>query len=110
MKCWEPPYCISIRLELGRRANHCRILQFQCLRDIGADLRLIEATVRTYTERIMLKLGINRQAEFFLLDHLTQSPFGAGGREMVVGPVSSDCRLNGDGEMDLDAAGKRPPN
>ena len=110
MKCWEPPYCISIRLELGRRANHCRILQFQCLRDIGADLRLIEATVRTYTERIMLKLGINRQAEFFLLDHLTQSPFGAGKREKAVGPVSSDCRLNGDGEMDLDAAGKRPPN
>ena len=58
-----------------------RILQFQGPRDIGADLRLTEATVRTYTKRIMLKLGINRQAEFFLLYHLTQSPFGADGRE-----------------------------
>ena len=70
-----------------------RILQFQSPRDIGADLRLTEATVRTYTKRIMLKLGINRQAEFFLLYHLTQSPFGAGGREKAVGSVSSDCRL-----------------
>ncbi len=87
-----------------------RILQFQCPRDIGADLRLTEATVRTYTKRIMLKLGINRQAEFFLLYHLTQSPFGAGGREKAVGPASSDCRLNDDGETDLYAAGKRPPN
>jgi DNA-binding CsgD family transcriptional regulator len=86
-----------------------RILQFQSPRDIGADLRLTEATVRTYTKRIMLKLGINRQAEFFLLYHLTQSPFGAGGREKAVGPVSSDCRLNGDSEVDLDTAGKRPP-
>ncbi|MFG3596835.1 hypothetical protein [Bradyrhizobium sp. RDI18] len=42
---------------------------------------MTEATVRTYTKRIMLKLGINRQAEFFLLYHLTQSPFGAGRRE-----------------------------
>ena len=84
-----------------------RLLQFQGPRDIGADLRLTEATVRTYTKRIMLKLGINRQAEFFLLYHLTQSPFGAGKREKAVGPVSS---LNGDGEMDLDAVGKRPPN
>jgi DNA-binding CsgD family transcriptional regulator len=87
-----------------------RILQFQGPRDIGADLRLTEATVRTYTKRIMLKLGINRQAEFFLLYHLTQSPFGAGKREKAVGAVSSDCRLNDDGEVDLDAAGKRPPN
>jgi DNA-binding CsgD family transcriptional regulator len=87
-----------------------RLLQFQGPRDIGADLHLTEATVRTYTKRIMLKLGINRQAEFFLLYHLTQSPFGAGKREKAVGPVSSDCRLNGDGEVDLDAAGKRPPN
>ena len=87
-----------------------RLLQFQGPRDIGADLHLTEATVRTYTKRIMLKLGINRQAEFFLLYHLTQSPFGAGKREKAVGPVSSDCRLNGDGELDLDAAGKRPPN
>jgi DNA-binding CsgD family transcriptional regulator len=87
-----------------------RILQFQCPRDIGADLRLTEATVRTYTKRIMLKLGINRQAEFFLLYHLTQSPFGAGGREKAVGLVASDCRLNGDGEAELCTAGKRPPN
>ncbi len=70
-----------------------RILQFQCPRDIGTDLRLTEATVRTYTKRIMLKLGINRQAEFFLLYHLTQSPFGAGRREKAVAPASSDCRL-----------------
>ena len=87
-----------------------RILQFQCPRDIGADLRLTEATVRTYTKRIMLKLGINRQAEFFLLYHLTQSPFGAGRREKAVGAVSSDCRLNGDSEADLYTAGKRSPN
>ena len=87
-----------------------RILQFQGPRDIGADLRLTEATVRTYTKRIMLKLGINRQAEFFLLYHLTQSPFGAGKCEKAVGPVSSACRLNDGGEVDLDAAGKRPPN
>lgn len=70
-----------------------RILQFQSPRDIGADLRLTEATVRTYTKRIMLKLGINRQAEFFLLYHLTQSPFGAGSREKAIDPVSSGCRL-----------------
>jgi DNA-binding CsgD family transcriptional regulator len=80
-----------------------RILQFQSPRDIGADLRLTEATVRTYTKRIMLKLGINRQAEFFLLYHLTQSPFGAGGREKAFGPVSSDCRL-------ICAADKGPSN
>ncbi|MCA6118326.1 helix-turn-helix transcriptional regulator [Bradyrhizobium sp. WSM 1738] len=80
-----------------------RILQFQCPRDIGAELRLTEATVRTYTKRIMLKLGINRQAEFFLLYHLTQSPFGAGRREKAVGVASSDCRL-------LDAVDKRPPD
>jgi DNA-binding CsgD family transcriptional regulator len=71
-----------------------RILQFQCPRDIGADLRLTEATVRTYTKRIMLKLGINRQAEFFLLYHLTQSPFGAGRREKAVGSASSDCPVS----------------
>jgi DNA-binding CsgD family transcriptional regulator len=87
-----------------------RILQFQSPRDIGADLRLTEATVRTYTKRIMLKLGINRQAEFFLLYHLTQSPFGAGRREKAVGPVSSDCRLSDDNEMDLCTVAKRPPN
>lgn len=54
-----------------------RILQGQCSRRIGDDLRLTEATVRTYTKRIMMKLGINRQSEFFLLHHLTSSPFGA---------------------------------
>ena len=58
-----------------------RILQFQSPRDIGTDLGLTEATVRTYTKRIMLKLGINRQSEFFLLYHLTQSPFSAARRE-----------------------------
>jgi DNA-binding CsgD family transcriptional regulator len=68
-----------------------RILQFQCPRDIGAGLQLTEATVRTYTKRIMLKLGINRQAEFFLLYHLTQSPFGAAGREKAIGPALSDA-------------------
>lgn len=62
-----------------------RILQGRCPRLIGADLRLTEATVRTYTKRIMLKLGINRQSEFFLLYHLTLSPFGAGKREKAVG-------------------------
>ena len=105
-------HCISAAFGLNWAEERiiARILQFQCPRDIGADLRLTEATVRTYTKRIMLKLGINRQAEFFLLYHLTQSPFGAGRREKVIAPVSSDCRLNGDGEMDLDAAGKRPPN
>lgn len=87
-----------------------RILQFQGPRDIGADLRLTEATVRTYTKRIMLKLGINRQSEFFLLYHLTQSPFGAGKREKAVGPVSSDGRSNDDGEADLYDTGKRPPD
>lgn len=54
-----------------------RILQGRCPRHIGAELHLTEATVRTYTKRIMLKLGINRQSEFFLLYHLTLSPFGA---------------------------------
>jgi DNA-binding CsgD family transcriptional regulator len=85
-----------------------RILQFQCPRDIGADLRLTEATVRTYTKRIMLKLGINRQAEFFLLYHLTQSPFGAGSREKAVGSAPSGGRLNDDGELDFYSVGRRP--
>lgn len=72
-----------------------RILQFQCPRDIGADLRLTEATVRTYTKRIMLKLGINRQSEFFLLYHLTQSPFGAGKREKTASHALSECPPKG---------------
>lgn len=42
---------------------------------IAADLGLTEATVRTYIKRIMLKLGINRRSEFFLLYILTMSPF-----------------------------------
>ena len=71
-----------------------RILQGQCARHMGAELRLTEATVRTYTKRIMLKLGINRQSEFFLLYHLTQSPFGAGRREKSVGRGVLDSRLN----------------
>jgi DNA-binding CsgD family transcriptional regulator len=66
-----------------------RILQGRCPRHIGADLQLTEATVRTYTKRIMLKLGINRQSEFFMLYHLTQSPFGAGRREKAVGSRSA---------------------
>jgi DNA-binding CsgD family transcriptional regulator len=78
-----------------------RILQGQCPRQIGAELRLTEATVRTYTKRIMLKLGINRQSEFFLLYHLTQSPFGAGRREKAVGHLTSGFRLNGESEMGL---------
>jgi DNA-binding CsgD family transcriptional regulator len=71
-----------------------RILQGQCPRHIGADLRLTEATVRTYTKRIMLKLGINRQSEFFLLYHLTQSPFGAGRRERPWVRGAPDSRPN----------------
>lgn len=62
-----------------------RILQGQSSRSIGVDLGLTEATVRTYTKRIMLKMGINRQSEFFLLYHLTMSPFGGGRRERAVG-------------------------
>jgi len=48
---------------------------------MGSVLGLTEATVRTYTKRIMLKLGINRQVEFFLLYILTMSPFRRGGRD-----------------------------
>ncbi|WP_225120332.1 hypothetical protein [Bradyrhizobium sp. BRP22] len=54
-----------------------------------------EATVRTYTKRIMLKLGINRQSEFFLLYHLTQSPFGAGRREKAASHALSECQPKG---------------
>jgi DNA-binding CsgD family transcriptional regulator len=87
-----------------------RILQLQNPRQIGAELRLTEATVRTYTKRIMLKLGINRQSEFFLLYHLTQSPFGTGQREKAVGRVAPDWRLGCDGVMRLWTAGKRSPD
>lgn len=48
---------------------------------IGSHLDLTESTVRTYIKRIMLKLGINRQIEFFLLYILTLSPFVDGYRE-----------------------------
>jgi len=48
---------------------------------IGPHLDLTEATVRTYIKRIMLKLGINRQIEFFLLYILTLSPFVDGCRD-----------------------------
>jgi DNA-binding CsgD family transcriptional regulator len=87
-----------------------RILQGKCPRHIGADLRLTEATVRTYTKRIMVKLGINRQSEFFMLYHLTQSPFGAGRRERAVDRLASDSRLNGEGATRLWAAGRRMRN
>jgi len=87
-----------------------RILQFQCPRDIGAELGLTEATVRTYTKRIMLKLGINRQSEFFLLYHLTQSPFGAGRRENWVSRPASEGRLDEEGPMRLRTAGKHSPD
>jgi DNA-binding CsgD family transcriptional regulator len=98
-------HCISAAFGLNWAEERiiARILQFQCPRDIGADLRLTEATVRTYTKRIMLKLGINRQAELFLLCHLTQSPFGAGRREKAVAPGAADRRL-------LCATDKQQPN
>lgn len=50
---------------------------------IGQFLDLTEATVRTYIKRIMLKLGINRQIEFFLLYILTLSPFAGAARDQV---------------------------
>lgn len=50
---------------------------------IGQNLDLTEATVRTYIKRIMLKLGINRQIEFFLLYILTLSPFAEGCRDQI---------------------------
>lgn len=56
-----------------------RILRGEPPSRIGRNLDLTEATVRTYIKRIMLKLGINRQIEFFLLYILTQSPFVDGG-------------------------------
>jgi len=52
-----------------------RILRGEPPSRIGRTLDLTEATVRTYIKRIMLKLGINRQIEFFLLYILTLSPF-----------------------------------
>lgn len=72
-----------------------RILHDQCLRRIGADLGLTEATVRTYTKRIMFKLGINRQSELFLLYILTLSPFGAGRPERSVSCLVPYAHANG---------------
>lgn len=72
-----------------------RIFHGQCPRGIGADLGLTEATVRTYTKRIMLKLGINRQSELFLLYILTLSPFGAGRPEKAILNALPHSALNG---------------
>ena len=70
-----------------------RILQGQSPSCIGAALRLTEATVRTYTKRIMLKLGINRQLEFFILYILTLSPLGADQRERTPSCLQPVSRL-----------------
>lgn len=63
---------------------------------IGQILDLTEATVRTYIKRIMLKLGINRQIEFFLLYILTLSPFAEGARDQIfpgaIHPASSSMQ------------------
>ena len=72
-----------------------RILHDQCLRRIAEDLGLTEATVRTYTKRIMFKLGINRQSELFLLYILTLSPFGAGRPERSVSCLLPYAQANG---------------
>lgn len=58
-----------------------RILCGQPPSRIAVGLDLTEATVRTYIKRIMLKLGINRQHELFILYILTLSPFVEGRRE-----------------------------
>ena len=54
-----------------------RILCGRCPRVIGTELGLTEETVRTYIKRVMMKIGINRQSEFFVLHSLTSSPFKA---------------------------------
>lgn len=61
-----------------------RILRGEPPWRIGQALELTEATVRTYIKRIMLKLGINRQVEFFLLYILTLSPFVDGYRDQIL--------------------------
>lgn len=61
-----------------------RILRGEPPWRIGRALDLTEATVRTYIKRIMLKLGINRQIEFFLLYILTLSPFVDGCRDQLL--------------------------
>jgi DNA-binding CsgD family transcriptional regulator len=70
-----------------------RILQGQSPSCIGVALHLTEATVRTYTKRIMLKLGINRQLELFILYILTLSPLGAGQRERTLSCLQPWSRL-----------------
>jgi DNA-binding CsgD family transcriptional regulator len=61
-----------------------RILRGEPPSCIGRHLELTEATVRTYIKRIMLKLGINRQTEFFRLYILTLSPFADGCRDQIL--------------------------
>lgn len=63
-----------------------RILQGQAPPNIGEALKLTEATVRTYTKRIMLKLGINRRSDLFRLALLMRSPFVTGPRDQAVSP------------------------
>jgi DNA-binding CsgD family transcriptional regulator len=53
----------------------CCILRGLCPRAIGVELGFTEETVRTYIKRAMLKVGINRQSEFFVLHNRTFSPF-----------------------------------
>lgn len=69
-----------------------RILSGQPPSRIGIGLDLTEATVRTYIKRIMLKLGINRQHELFLLYILTLSPFVEGSRDKIPAGVSRSER------------------
>jgi DNA-binding CsgD family transcriptional regulator len=69
-----------------------RILCGQPPSRIGIGLDLTEATVRTYIKRIMLKLGINRQHELFLLYILTLSPFVDGSRDKTPTAVSGSER------------------
>jgi DNA-binding CsgD family transcriptional regulator len=52
-----------------------RILCGRSPREIGTQLGLTEETVRTYIKRVMMKIGINRQSEFFVLHSLTSPPF-----------------------------------
>ncbi len=72
-----------------------RILRGRSPKDIGAELGLTEATVRTYTKRIMLKLNIKRQSELFLLYILTLSPFGSGRPEKALSGALPCADLNG---------------
>lgn len=69
-----------------------RILRGEAPSTIGRELDLTEATVRTYIKRIMLKLGINRQTEFFLLYILTLSPLVDGCRDPILADVSARDR------------------